>query len=116
MTQATNTAAPVGVATSDNFDTEVLNATVPVLVDVWAAWCGPCRMVAPMLDTVASEYAGRIRILKLDADAHRDVVANYGVQGLPTLLLFKDGKEVNRIVGAPALPALREKVDELLTD
>lgn len=87
---------PVSDAT---FESEVLKATTPVLVDFWAAWCGPCRMVAPVVDEIARDYDGKLKVVKLDVDENGNTAAQFGVQSIPTLLLFKDGKAVQRIVG-----------------
>jgi thioredoxin 1 len=86
-------------ATVDNFDTEVLGSKTPVLVDFWAEWCGPCKMIAPIVEQLADEYDGKLRVAKLDADAHGEVLMNYGIMGIPTLILFKDGEAVARAVG-----------------
>jgi thioredoxin 1 len=88
------------VAISDaSFENEVVKADKPVLVDFWAEWCGPCRMIAPVLENLAEEYASSLKIAKLDVDNNPQVSLNYGVQSIPTMILFKDGKEVERIVG-----------------
>lgn len=86
-------------ATQENFQTEVLNSDTPVLVDFWAEWCTPCKMIAPMVDEIAEQYAGKLRVAKLDADTNQDVLMNYGVMGIPTLILFKDGEAVARVTG-----------------
>jgi thioredoxin 1 len=85
--------------TEANFESEVLKSSEPVLVDFWAEWCGPCRMIAPLVDQIAEEYAGKIRVGKLDADVNQQVLSNYNVMGIPTLILFKGGKPVERITG-----------------
>lgn len=82
------------------FDTEVLKAAEPVLVDFWAEWCGPCRMMSPTIDTIASEYAGKAKVGKLNVDDNGQTAMRYNVRGIPTLLLFKDGKVVDQRVGA----------------
>jgi len=86
--------------TDGNFQKEVLESDLPVLVDLWADWCGPCRMVAPIVRKLAEEYAGRLRVGKLDVEANPMTPAQYGVFSIPTLLLFKEGSEVDRLAGA----------------
>lgn len=87
------------VVTDTTFDTDVLHAEVPVLVDFWAVWCGPCRMIAPIVDEIATEYDGKIKVMKLDVDENQNTAMNFGVMGIPTLILFKGGKAVERITG-----------------
>jgi thioredoxin 1 len=91
-------AYPFAVSDS-SFDKEVLQSDQPVLVDFWAEWCGPCRMIAPVLEKLADEYSGNLRIAKLDVDANQRTMMQYGVQSIPSLILFKDGKEVERLIG-----------------
>ncbi|MBI4664870.1 MAG: thioredoxin [Nitrospinae bacterium] len=95
----------------DNFQTEVLNSDIPVLVDFWAAWCGPCRMIAPIIEELAGEYAGKVKIAKCDTEAAYQIPARYGIRGIPTLILFKNGKVANQIVGAVPKPALVDFID-----
>ncbi len=83
----------------DEFQTEVLDSATPVLVDFWAEWCGPCKMIAPIVDEIADEYADRLRVAKVDADINQDILMSYGVMSIPTLLLFKGGEPVERITG-----------------
>ncbi len=106
---------PVQVSDA-TFGRDVLNAPLPVMVDFWAPWCGPCRMIAPALEKLAAEYAGRIRIAKLNVDDNPRTAAQYQVQGIPTLLLVKNGKVVDRIVGALPEAQLRMQVQRLLAN
>jgi thioredoxin 1 len=85
--------------TDQNFDQEVLNSEMPVLVDFWAEWCGPCRMLAPTIDKLASDNVGKVKVGKLDCDAARETAMRYGINSIPTVLIFKGGKIVNRLVG-----------------
>ena len=91
--------SPVDV-TDQSFNSEVLSFSGPVLLDCWAPWCGPCRMVAPLLDQLASEYAGRVKIAKLNVDENPVIASQYGVQSIPTMILFNRGKQIEKIVGA----------------
>ncbi|RKS76364.1 thioredoxin [Actinomadura pelletieri DSM 43383] len=97
--------APITV-TDATFADEVLNSDTPVLVDFWADWCGPCRMIAPVLEQIATEQDGKIKIAKMDYDANPDTPNKFGVMGLPTLLLFKKGEVVEQVVGAKPKRAL----------
>ena len=96
--------------TEQNFDTEVLQSQVPVLVDFWAAWCGPCRMVAPALEEIATEYRGRLKVVKVDVDENQEVSIRYDVRSIPTLILFKGGQIAERLIGAYPKPAIIAKV------
>jgi thioredoxin 1 len=100
--------------TDQSFQTEVLQSPVPVLVDFWAAWCGPCRAIAPTIDQIAGEYAGKLKVVKMDVDENPEIPMNYGVQGIPTLLLFKGGQVVEKLVGAYPKPALVSKITPYL--
>ena len=91
-------AKPIEV-TDKTFEEVVLNAELPTVVDFWAVWCGPCKMIAPLLEEIAEEYAGQLQVTKLDVDSNNNTAYQFGVMGIPTLLLFKDGEEVERIVG-----------------
>lgn len=100
--------------TSATWDQEVLKSSTLVLVDFWAVWCGPCRMVAPIVDEISKEYAGKVKVLKLNTDENPDVAGKYRIMGIPTLMFFKDGKTVDQIVGAVPKAQLKSKVDALL--
>ncbi len=100
--------------TDDSFEEQVLASSSPVLVDFWAAWCGPCKMIAPILDTVAQEYDGKLTVAKVDIDANPNSPAKYGVRGIPTLLLFKDGAVAATKVGAMSKTQLAEFIDSNL--
>ena len=101
--------------TSDaSFDTDVLKAGKPVLVDYWAEWCGPCKMIAPILDEVSKDYDGRLQIAKMNVDENRDVPAKFGIRGIPTLMLFKDGKVAATKIGALPKGALFQWVESVL--
>jgi thioredoxin 1 len=100
--------------TSATWDQEVLKSSTLVLVDFWAVWCGPCRMVAPIVDEISKEYVGKLKVLKLNTDENPDVAGKYRIMGIPTLMFFKDGKTVDQIVGAVPKVQLKSKVDALL--
>jgi thioredoxin len=103
------------VVTDQSFEQEVLKADVPVLVDFWATWCGPCRMVAPVLEEVASEQGEKIRVVKLDVDANPITAGRFGVRAIPTMIVFKNGREADRIVGYHPKPQLMTKLTPHLT-
>lgn len=98
--------------TDANFDTEVLNSEVPVLVDFWAEWCGPCRMMGPTIDTVADNFAGKVKVGKVDVDSNIGTAGRYQIRGIPTLLLFKGGQVVNQKVGAVPKGELESMLNE----
>jgi thioredoxin len=97
--------------TDGSFDTDVLRSEVPVLVDFWAEWCGPCRQMAPTIDVVASEYAGKLKVGKLDVDSNGNTAMRYNIRGIPTLLLFKGGQVVEQRVGAVGKSEVVKMVD-----
>jgi thioredoxin 1 len=101
--------------TAQDFDKEVTESEIPVLVDFWAEWCGPCRMIAPAVDAVAGDYAGKLKVLKLNIDKEPSVAAKFGVMSIPTLILFKKGQVVEQIVGAMPKQKIEEKVSPHLT-
>jgi thioredoxin 1 len=94
--------------TDKSFEENVLQAEVPTLVDFWAAWCGPCRMIAPIVEELAEEYDGRLQVAKMDVDANPQTPGQLGIMGIPTLILFKDGEEVERMVGFRPKEALED--------
>lgn len=112
---ASSSAPAKPVVVSDaTFEREVLRSELPVLVDLWAPWCGPCRMIAPVVEKLAAEYAGRLKVVKLNVDENPHTSMRFQVQGIPTLLIFHKGKVADRLVGAAPEPMLRSHVDAVL--
>jgi thioredoxin len=100
--------------TDSTFAQEVLQSSQPVLVDFWAAWCGPCRAVAPVVEEIAGDYEGKLKVMKLDVDDNPQTAVAYGVQSIPTLLVFKDGKPAERIVGAVPKKVIVDKLQSVM--
>ena len=100
--------------TDATFVSEVLESELPVVVDIWAAWCGPCKAIAPILEHLAAEYAGRVKIVKIDADANPETVTTVGVTSIPTLSFYRDGERVDMLIGAHQKPSIAAKIDGLL--
>ena len=100
--------------TDDNFSGEIEKADGLVMVDFWAAWCGPCRMVAPIVEQLATEYEGKIKVGKLDVDSNQRTAARFNIRSIPSILFFKDGQHVDTVVGAVPKPALERKIQEHL--
>ena len=97
--------------TKDTFEREVIKSSLPVLVDFWAPWCGPCRIVGPALDKLSSEYRDKLMFSKLNVDDSQEIAAKYDVRGIPCMIIFNDGKELDRIIGAYSESELRKKID-----
>ena len=97
-----------------NFDTEVINSDLPVLVDFWAPWCGPCRALAPVIDQLAEEYSGKAKIVKLNTDDNPNIAVQFRINSIPTMILFKDKKPVDMLVGALSKEKIQEAIDKLI--
>ncbi len=102
------------VATTANFQSEVLSSQLPVLVDFWAAWCAPCRMVAPVVAEIANDYTGKLKVARLNIDENQEIAARYGIMSIPTLALFKGGVVVDQVIGAVPKRTITAKIDALL--
>jgi thioredoxin len=102
------------IATEQNFKNEVLESKQPVLVDFWAEWCGPCRMIAPAIEELAKEFDGKAKIAKVNVDEEQAIAMEYGIRSIPTLLFFRDGKVVEQLVGAAPKGALADKLNNLI--
>lgn len=101
--------------TDSNFDPEVIKSGTPVMVDFWAPWCGPCKMVAPILDELATEYNGKVKIGKVNVDDHQALASQYGIRAIPTLLIFKQGQVVDQVIGLKSKKDYKLKLDRVLT-
>ncbi len=106
--------ANVGEVSDTTFDQEVLKSQTPVLIDFWAEWCGPCKAIAPVVEELASEYDGRVKVVKMNVDDNPETPAKYGVRGIPNLILFKSGSVAQQIVGAAPKPQLVKAIDSVL--
>lgn len=100
--------------TDDNFESEVLKSDIPVLIDFWAVWCGPCKIIAPIVEQIAEEYNGKLKVGKLDVDSNQESSIKYGVRSIPTLLIFKNGQVKETIIGAVAKQNILQKINSLL--
>ncbi len=105
----------VAEVSDDSFEKNVLQSDVPVLVDFWAVWCGPCRVLAPTVEAVAEKYRGEVHVAKVNVDESMSVSQRYGIKGIPTLILFKNGKEEKRLVGATSVDAITQMIDRSLS-
>ena len=99
---------------NDNFDQKVLKSALPVLIDFWAPWCGPCRMVGPVVDEIKKQYEGKIKVFKVNTDELPDIASKYGIRSIPTLMIFNDGKKVDMLVGALPYKILEKAVIDQL--
>ncbi len=100
--------------TDDNFENEVLKSELPVIIDFWAEWCSPCRLIAPIIEELANEYEGKIKVGKLDVDVNQQTAIKYGVRSIPTVLMFKDGEVKDVIIGAVPKAMFVEKIEKLI--
>jgi thioredoxin 1 len=100
--------------TDETFDAEIVSSTIPAMVDFWAEWCGPCRMIAPSVEELAKAYEGKIKVAKMDVDKNRQTPARFGIRNIPTLILFKGGKVANTIIGAQPKSFIEGEIKKLL--
>ncbi len=100
--------------TGSNFEDEVIKSDVPVLIDFWAVWCVPCKMVAPIVEELAKDYEGKLKVAKCDVDSNQNIAIKYGIRSIPTLLIIKDGEVVEQIVGAVPKQHIQEKIDKIM--
>jgi thioredoxin 1 len=105
----------LGEITITNFESEVLKSGLPVLVDFWAPWCGPCKMIAPIVEAIAADYKGKLKVVKLNTDENSPIAAKYQIMGIPTLVFFSGGKDVDRVTGYLSKEALSQKVTSVLS-
>jgi len=104
----------VVVLGNSNFETEVINSSIPVLVDFWAAWCGPCRMISPIVSQLADEFKGKVTVGKVNVDDEREIAASYKVMSIPTIIMFKDGKAIDQVIGARPKSDLEKMIKKAL--
>lgn len=104
----------VVVLTDVNFETEVLKSDIPVLVDFWAAWCGPCKQIAPVIDELAKEYQGKVKVGKLDTEENNNIPAKFGITAIPTIIIFKNGNIANKMIGVKSRKDLKDAIDAQL--
>ncbi len=104
------------IFTDDNFNEEVLNSKIPVVIDLWAIWCGPCKLIAPIMDKLAVEYEGKLKIGKLDVDENPQIAIKYGVRSIPTVLYINNGEVKDMVIGAVHESVFRKKIEEMLNN
>ncbi|CAL6371438.1 unnamed protein product [Bathycoccus prasinos] len=110
----TSTSGVTSVVNDQTFEQDVLKSDVPVLVDFWAPWCGPCRMIAPLIDQLAEEYAGKLKAVKLNTDESPSIATEYGIRSIPTVMIFKDGKKMDTVIGAVPKSTLTGTIEKYL--
>jgi thioredoxin 1 len=106
--------ADIMQVTDETFETEIVNSDIPAVVDFWAAWCGPCKMVGPVVEELAKDYEGKVKVAKMDVDQNRETPAKFGIRNIPTLIFFKGGEVANTIIGAQPKSSIEEELKKLL--